>query len=74
VVHCQYIILSHKKGISSIQLGKDLGVTQKTAWFMLHRIREQLKADNSPMLSGTVEIDECYIGGSVSNMNNKKKE
>lgn len=70
----QYIILSHKKGISSIQLGKDLGVTQKTAWFMLHRIREQLKANNSPMLDGTVEIDESYIGGKVGNMNKKRRE
>jgi transposase-like protein len=70
----QYIIMSHKKGISSIQLGKDLGVTQKTAWFMLHRIREQLKADNSPLLSGTVEIDETYIGGKVGNMNKKRRE
>lgn len=69
----QYIIMSHKKGISSIQLGKDLGVTQKTAWFMLHRIREQLKANNSPMLSGTVEIDETYIGGKVGNMNKKRR-
>jgi transposase-like protein len=70
----QYIIMSHKKGISSIQLGKDIGVTQKTAWFMLHRIREQLKANNSPMLSGTVEIDETYIGGKVGNMNKKRRE
>lgn len=70
----QYIILSHKKGISSIQLSKYIGTTQKTAWFMLHRIREQLKADNNPMLSGTVEIDECYIGGKVGNMNKKKRE
>ena len=69
----QYIIMSHKKGISSIQLGKDLGVTQKTAWFMLHRIREQLKANNSPMLDGTVEIDETYIGGKVGNMNKKRR-
>ena len=70
----QYIIMSHKKGISSIQLGKDIGVTQKTSWFMLHRIREQLKANNSPMLSGTVEIDECYIGGKVSNMSKTKRQ
>ncbi len=56
-----YIISAHKKGISSIQLGKDLGVTQKTAWFMLHRIREALKAKNSPLLTGTVELDETYM-------------
>jgi transposase-like protein len=57
-----YIILSHKKGISSIQLGKDLGVTQKTAWFMLHRIRESLKESNPELLGGTNEIDEAYMG------------
>lgn len=56
-----YLIASHKKGISSVQLAKDLGVTQKTAWFMLHRIREALK-DNSPgMLVGTIEADEAYL-------------
>lgn len=70
----QYIIMNHKKGISSCQLARDLGVTQKTGWFMLHRIREQLKANGSPMLSGTVEIDESYIGGRVGNMNKKRRE
>lgn len=56
-----YIISAHKKGISSVQLAKDLGVTQKTAWFMLHRIRESLKDKNSPLLTGTVEVDETYM-------------
>jgi transposase-like protein len=58
-----YIATSHKKGISSLQLSRDIGVTQKTAWFILHRIREMLKAKAPRMLSGTVEIDETYIGG-----------
>ena len=57
-----YIIASHKKGVSSVQLAKDLGVTQKTAWFMLHRIRESLKDKNSPLLGGIVEVDETYMG------------
>ncbi len=56
-----YLIASHKKGVSSVQLGKDLGVTQKTAWFMLHRIRESLKEKNSVLLNGIVEIDETYM-------------
>ena len=69
----QYLIMNHKKGISSCQLARDLGVTQKTAWFMLHRIREQLRANNSPMLSGTVEIDETFVGGLIGNMSKKKR-
>jgi transposase-like protein len=56
-----YLILSHKKGISSCQLARDLGTTQKTAWFMLHRIRESLKETNPEMLFGTVEADETYM-------------
>jgi len=69
-----YLILSHKKGISSIQLAKDLGVTQKTAWFMLHRIREALKEKGSSLLGGTVEIDEVYMGGKVGNMSKSKRK
>ncbi|MDP4216294.1 MAG: IS1595 family transposase [Bacteroidota bacterium] len=58
-----YIATAHKKGISSVQLGKDLGVTQKTAWFMLHRIREGLKENNPLLLEKEVQVDEAYIGG-----------
>jgi transposase-like protein len=57
-----YIIHSHKKGISSVQLAKDLGVTQKTSWFMLHRIREFMKENNPGLLGGTNEMDEAYMG------------
>lgn len=57
-----YLITAHKKGISSIQLGKDLGVTQKTAWFILHRIRESLKANGLDTMKGTIEADETYLG------------
>lgn len=59
-----YLITSHKKGISSVQLGKDLGVTQKTAWFMNHRLREAAKARafNAP-LKNVVALDETYVGG-----------
>lgn len=68
-----YLIASHKKGISSCQLARDLGVTQKTAWFMLHRIREALKSGNSSLLVGTVQVDETYVGGKISNMHASKK-
>lgn len=59
-----YLCTAHKKGISSLQLSRDLNITQKTAWFLLHRIREML-ANNSQdeQLSGIVEADETYVGG-----------
>ena len=62
-----YIATSHKKGISSLQLGKDLGITQKTAWFVLSRIRELLKEKAPVMLENTVEIDETFVGGKFAN-------
>lgn len=65
-------LLAHKKGISSIQLAKDLGITQKSAWKMLHKIRESMVEANPHKLSGTVEIDEAFIGG-ASRFKHKKK-
>lgn len=70
-----YVFSSHKKGISSIQLSKDISVTQKTAWFMLHRLRY---AYNHPKynekLSGIVETDETFMGGKAENMHFDKRE
>jgi transposase-like protein len=68
-----YIATAHKKGISSIQLHKDLGISQKTAWFLLHRIREMLKADAPNMLSNIVEVDETFIGGRNKNRHANKR-
>lgn len=68
-----YIAVSHKRGISSVQLAKDLGVTQKTAWFMLHRIREGLRENNPLFLTKEVQADEAYIGGSEENKHKDKR-
>lgn len=69
-----YLVTSHKKGISSIQLGKDIGVTQKSAWFMLQRIRACFGLDNdNEKLSNEIEIDESYIGGKNKNRHASKK-
>ena len=56
-----YLVTGHKKGISSHQLGRDLGITQSNAWFLMHRIREVLKPNDNELLSGVVEIDETYL-------------
>jgi len=55
-----YLLMAHKKGISSVQLGKDIGVTQKSAWFMLHRIRLAMQIGSFSNLSVQVEVDETY--------------
>ncbi|PAY47964.1 IS1595 family transposase [Ligilactobacillus salivarius] len=68
-----WLVTSHKKGISSAQLGRDIGVTQKTAWFMLQRIRKCFNIENDNHLDGDVEVDEAYIGGKNSNRHANKK-
>jgi len=66
-----WLISNSKNGISSHELGRALGVTQKTAWFVLHRIRLAMKSGTFQRLSGTVEADEMYVGGAAKNMHAK---
>ena len=68
-----FLFISHKRGISSCQLARDLGVTQKTAWNMLHRIREFMQSQNYHPVSGDVEIDESFVGGKNKNRHKDKK-
>jgi len=70
-----WLLINCKNGISSYELHRALTVTQKTAWFMLHRIRAAIKAKSfDKKLAGIVEADECFIGGLFKNMHEKKRE
>ena len=68
-----YTVACTKKGVSSHQLARDIEVTQKTAWFMLHKIRGLYGQSDSTVLNGTVEMDEMYLGGRETNKHQSKR-
>lgn len=69
-----WLIANAKNGISSHELGRSLGITQKSAWFMLHRIRLAMQEGSLEKFSGEVETDETYIGGKAENMHKWKRD
>src|ERR1039458_6841048 len=62
---CVWLIVNAKNGISSCEIGRTLGVTQRTAWFMAHRIRAAIHDGSFEKLSGGVEADETFIGAKI---------
>ncbi len=74
-LYSMYLLVTARKGISSMQLAKEIGVTQKTAWFILGRLREACGGPDGPFdkLRGEIEIDECFVGGLEANKHEYKK-
>jgi transposase-like protein len=68
-----WLVSNCKNGVSSYEIARDLGVTQKTAWFMLHRIREAMQDKTATKLAGEVEADESWISGKSGNIHKAER-
>ncbi|MBP6530819.1 MAG: IS1595 family transposase [Burkholderiales bacterium] len=72
--HAIFVLISNPKGVSSMEIHRQCGITQKSAWFVVQRIRELMIANTpKPILTGTVEVDEMYVGGKEKWKHNSKK-
>lgn len=69
-----WMLANCKNGISSYELARGLGVTQKTSWFMLHRIRLAMQTKTFRKIGGVIEVDETYMGGKAANMHPRRKK
>lgn len=72
-IYAIFLELTNLKGVSSMKLHRDLGITQKHAWHLLHRIREGLMPQIMPIFEGPIEVDEAYFGGLEKNKHQDKK-
>lgn len=68
------LMLNAKKGLSAYQVSRDLNINRPTAWSMMHRIRKAMQTEQKDLLSGIVEMDECYIGGKPKKGDKKKDD
>jgi transposase-like protein len=69
-----WLLVNCKNGVSSYEVARDIGVTQKTAWFMLHRLRLAIQAKSFDKMGGHIELDETFIGGKARNMHYGKRK